>query len=143
MKDPDKNYFNNKLKEMYSPYLFFKNFKIFSKTVKRKSFFYLQSYIRSLWKNIDKLKEFLASLNGSFIIVVVAETWCDATANKSLLGIPNYFALPKTSKNKKGGGVGIYIHKNLKFISKTILIYLMNQWKQSLQILKEKNREIL
>ena len=78
MNDPDKNYFHDKLQEIDSPYFPFENFKIFSKQLKEKSISYL--YIRSLSKNIDKLKEFRASLNSSFSVVVVTETWCDKSA---------------------------------------------------------------
>ena len=76
MNDPDKNYFHDKLQEIDSPYFPFENFKIFSKQLKEKSIF----YIRSLSKNIDKLKELRASLNSSFSVVVVTETWCDKSA---------------------------------------------------------------
>ena len=78
MNDPDKNYFHDKLQEIDSPYFPFENFKIFSKQLKEKSISYL--YIRSLSKNIDKLKELRASLNSSFSVVVVTETWCDKSA---------------------------------------------------------------
>ena len=43
MNDPDKNYFNDKLQEIDSPYFSFDSFKIFLKTIKRKRFFYLPS----------------------------------------------------------------------------------------------------
>ena len=78
MNEPDKNYFHDKLQEIDSPYFPFENFKIFSKQLKEKSISYL--YIRSLSKNIDKLKELRASLNSSFSVVVVTETWCDKSA---------------------------------------------------------------
>ena len=78
MNDPDKDYFHDKLQEIDSPYFPFENFKIFSKQLKEKSISYL--YIRSLSKNIDKLKELRASLNSSFSVVVATETWCDKSA---------------------------------------------------------------
>ena len=49
------------------------------------------------------------------VVLVVTETWYDETANKdSLLEIPNYSALHKTTKNKKRGGICLYIRKSLK-----------------------------
>ena len=80
MNDPDKNYFHDKLQEIDSPYFPFENFKIFSKQLKEKPLSISYLNIRSLSKNIDKLKEFLASLNSSFSVVVVTETWCDKSA---------------------------------------------------------------
>ena len=116
MNDPDKNYFNNSLQNTDSAYFSVENFKIISRQLKEKAFPICHFNNTSLSKNIDKLKEFLASLNGSFSVLVVTETWCNETANKnSLLEIPNYSALHKARKNKKGGGICTYIHKSLKF----------------------------
>ena len=70
MNDPGKNYFNDKLQEIDSLYFSFENSKIFSRQFKEKAF-----SITSLTKNINILKEFLASLNGSFSVVVVTDTW--------------------------------------------------------------------
>ena len=104
MNKSDKNYFNDKRQEIDSPYFSFENFKMFSRELKEKAFSFCHLHIRSLSKNISKLKDFLAFLNGTFIIVVVIETWCDETANKnSLLEIPNYSALHKTRKKYKRG----------------------------------------
>ena len=72
-------------------------FKYFQLNEKAFSVFHFN--IRSLSKNIDKLKEFLVSLNDSFRVVLVTETWCDKISNNnSLLEIPNYYALHKTRK---------------------------------------------
>ena len=80
-----------------SPYFCFKHFKIFSKELKEKTLSIYELNIRSLSKNIDKSKEFLDSLNGSFNVAVVTDTRCDETVNKnSLLEIQNYSALHKT-----------------------------------------------
>ena len=90
----DKNYLNDKLQEIDFPYFSFENFKIFSRQLKEKAFSICHLNISSLSKNIDKLKEFLTSLNGSFSVAVVIETWCDKTVNtNSLLEIPNYSGL--------------------------------------------------
>ena len=127
MNNPDKNYFSDKLREIDSPYFSFENFKIFSRKIKEKAF------PRSLSKNNDKLKEFQPSLNVSFNVVVVTETWFNETANKtSLPEIPNYSALHKTRKNRKGGGICLHIHENLKFNVRDDMIYLMNRWKHCL-----------
>ena len=61
-----------KLQEVDSPYFSFENFNTFSRQLEEKSFSIF--HIRSLSKNINKLKEFLAFLNGSFSVVIVTET---------------------------------------------------------------------
>ena len=145
MNDPDKNFFNDKLQEIDSPYFSFENFKVFSKQLKDKTFSICHLNIRSLSKNIDKLKEFLASLNGIFSVVVVTETWCDETANKnSLLEIPNYSALHKTRKNRKGGGICIYVHKSFKFgVRDDIDMFNESVETLSIEILNKKSRNII
>ena len=111
MNDPDQNYFNDKFQETDSPYFSFQNFNIFLRQLTEKAFSICHYNIKSLNKNIDKLKEFLASLNGSF-----GESWCDRTANKnSRIEVPNYSPLYKTIKSRKEGGICVYINKSLKF----------------------------
>ena len=75
MNDPGKNYFNDKLQEIDSLYFSFENSKILSRQFKEKAFSICLFNITSLTKNINILKEFLASLNGSFSVVVVTDTW--------------------------------------------------------------------
>ena len=70
--------------------------------------------IRSLNGNNDNFREFLGSLNGNFIVIVLTESWCNETANEnSLLSLDNYYSVHQ--KKKKGGGLWIYIHKQLEF----------------------------
>ena len=97
MNDPDKSCFNDKLQEIDSPYFSFENFKMFSRQLKETVVSVGHLNIRSLSKNIDKLKELIDSLNSNFSVVVVTEAWCDGTANKNfLLKVPNFSALHKT-----------------------------------------------
>ena len=74
--------------------------------------------IRSLHKNIDKLKDFRNDIKGKFRVIVLSETWTDddkADLN-SLFHIPNYsFIHEKRKTNHKGGGLGIYVHKTLNY----------------------------
>ena len=56
--------------------------------------------IRSLQKNIDKLKDFLDDIKGKFSVIVPSETWIDddkADLN-SLFHIPNYSFIDKKRK---------------------------------------------
>ena len=100
--DPGKNYFNDKLQDIEFLYFSFKNFKTFSRQLKEKAFSNCHLNITNLSKSIDKFKGFLASLNGRFSVVVFTETQCNETGKKnSLLEIPNYSALHKTTKNQK------------------------------------------
>ena len=88
----------------------FRNLKNIFKLIKEKTLFNFYLNIRSLSKNIDNLKEFLAhSLNGNFSVIVVTEIWCAKTANKnSLLEAPNCSVLHRTTKNQKRGGICMF-----------------------------------
>ena len=114
--DPDKNFFNNKLQQIDSPYFSVDNFIAISEQLNKDNFSILHLNIRSLNANIDNFRGFLASLDGNFSVIVLTESWCDETANEnSLLNLDNYFSVHQTRKNKKGGGICIYIHKYLEF----------------------------
>ena len=114
--DPDINFFNNKLQEIDSPYFSVENFETVSDQLNGDKFSILHLNIRSLNKSIDNLRDFLASLKGKFSVTVLTESWYDETANKnSLFDLENYNSVHKTRKNKKRGGICIYIHKSIHF----------------------------
>ena len=98
--DPSINFFNDKLQEIDSPYFSVENFKTVSDQLNGDKFPILHLNIRSLNKNIDNLRDFLASLKGKFNVIVFTESWCDETANKnSLFDYENYNSVHKTRKN--------------------------------------------
>ena len=114
--DPDKNFFNDKLQEIDSPYFSLESFTAISEKLNRNNFSLLHLNIRSLNKNIDDFREFLASFKGCFSVIVLTESWCDETAiNNSLLNLENYNSVHQTRKGKKGGRICIYIHNSLDF----------------------------
>ena len=83
--DPDKNLFSDKLQQIDSPYFSVENFIAISEQLNKDNFSILHLNIRSLNANIDNFREFLGSLNGNFSVIVLAESWCDETANESSL----------------------------------------------------------
>ena len=114
--DSDKNFFNNKLQQIDSPYFSVESFVAIFEQINKDNFSILHLNIRSLNANIDNFREFLGSLNGNFSVIVLTESWCDETANEnSLLSLDNYYSVHQTRDNKKGGGICIYIHKQLEF----------------------------
>ena len=84
-------------------------------------------------------------MSGSFSGAVVIETSCNETANKnSLLEILNYSALHETKKDKRGGGICLYIHKNLKFnVRDEIDIFKESVETLTIEILYRKSRIIV
>ena len=76
------------------------NFKIVSNQLNGDKFSILHLNVRNLNKNIDNLRDFLASLKGKFSVIVPTESWCDEITNKnSLFVLENYNSVHKTRKN--------------------------------------------
>ncbi|XP_024116978.1 uncharacterized protein LOC112138628 [Oryzias melastigma] len=69
---------------------------------------------RSMYTNFGDIKDYLQNLEHSFNIITISETWfsCDKDADFEL---ENYELRFVNRVNKKGGGVAIYVQKNLKF----------------------------
>ena len=100
--DPDKNFFNDKLQQIDSPYFSVENFIAISEQLNKENFSILHLNIRSLNANIDNFREFLGSLSGNFSVIVLTESWCDETASEnSVLSLDNYILLTKQETIKK------------------------------------------
>ena len=114
--DPDLNFYNEKLQELNSEYYSVEEISKFSEKLEKDTFSIFHLNIRSLNKNIDKLKDLLSLLKGKFSIIVLTETWADETAkSNSLFRIPNYVAIHQI-RNSNRGGRDLYIYsKRNKF----------------------------
>ena len=62
----------------------------------------------------DELEIYLNSLNFKFSFIALSETWFDEY-KQDLYELPNYPSINDVRKNKKGGGVSLYIADYLKF----------------------------
>ena len=114
--DPDSKFSNKKINSVESTNYTHGEFVSFSSNSSEN--FSIIHLIRSLQRNIDKLKEFLNDIKGKFSVIVLSETWIDddkADLN-SLFHIPNYsFIHEKRKTNHKGGRLRIYVHKTLDY----------------------------
>ena len=70
--------------------------------------------VRSLSKHFDDLSEYVSTLNMSFSIIGVSETWLNKS-NEHLFNIPGFNFISNIRQHKSGGGVGLYIKDDLKF----------------------------
>ena len=71
--------------------------------------------VRSIPKNIDKLNNYLLSLDIQFSIIGLTETWLKETTSE-LYKLPEYKSIYVTRPSRKGGGVSLYIHKNYDYV---------------------------
>lgn len=68
--------------------------------------------IRSLRKNFDKLEAFLDSLNFSFDLICLTETFVDEHEAR-FFALDNYMFLGQP-RNSRGGGVGVFVRRTLE-----------------------------
>ena len=70
--------------------------------------------IRSIKKSFENFKLFLNSVNFTFSVICLSETWWDefATIEKSLYELPNFNSTHQARGDRKGGGVSICIRKS-------------------------------
>ena len=143
--DPDVNFFNKKFQSLDTPYLMpgeFHNF--LDNSSDQFSVLYLN--IRSIKKNFENFKLFLNSINFTFSVICLSETWWDdlATIEKSLYELPNYNSTHQARGDWKGGGVSIYTHKPLDFTVKPDLSINNNDIESlTIKILSNKKRNTL
>ena len=81
---------------------------------KSKSFSLLHLNIRSISNKFDSFKQFLDTLDKHFQIIGLTETWLNDT-NYDSFNIKDYEYIGSNRANKRGGGVGMYISKQLIF----------------------------
>lgn len=69
---------------------------------------------RSINKNYNNILLMLSSLTLKFDIITITETWIDDKYNQNVPPIPGYNYYSRPRKNKKGGGVAIYVRNDLQ-----------------------------
>ena len=68
---------------------------------------------RSLKRNFDNFSECVQTLNMPMSIIGVTETWLK---NYEMdLSLPSYSFVGNARRGRRGGGVGIFVHNNIKF----------------------------
>ena len=74
---------------------------------------------RSIGKNIDSVTSLLSALNIQFSAIGVSETWL--RPGDSMCNIDSYDFIGNGRERRRGGGVGIFIRKDLDFIHRSEL----------------------
>ena len=114
--DPDKNFyddFNISLFQTnyFTPNEFTKNF-----DMSCDSFSVLHLNVRSLNKNFKHFKDFFASLKLKFSVLCFSETWAEEDISKnSLFQLEGYNLIHQNRKDRKGGGLAIFVDKIFTF----------------------------
>ncbi len=70
--------------------------------------------IRSISNKFDSFKQLIDTLNLHFQIIGLTETWLTDN-NVDCFALDEYEYLSSNRKQKRGGGVGLYLSKQLEF----------------------------
>ena len=74
--------------------------------------------IRSLTKNVDEFKIFISQTEVEPVAICLTETWLKNSFESECFSLQNYLKIETSNRKKRGGGVGIFVHK--KATKKTI-----------------------
>ena len=116
--DPDVNFFLGNIPSLNTEYFLPSNVKIgFSKFESPDKFLVLHLNIRSLTKNFEDFKELYKTLNLKFSVVCFSVTWADDNKleDYSSIQLPGYNVLHQIRKNRRYGGINIFVYKSLSF----------------------------
>ena len=116
--DPDISYFNTELTNNCT-YLLVDEFNdILDKrcmpTEKLGRFSLVHINCRSLLCNYDEFLDFTCSVNNVFDVICTSETWLTESTD-DLINLTGYTFIGRNRRDKRGGGVGVYIKNELKF----------------------------
>ena len=71
--------------------------------------------VKSLPKHHDELELYINSLNFKFSVIALTENWLDES-KQDLFDLEGYICLHKFRKEKRGGGVSLYVENGIDFI---------------------------
>ena len=109
--DPDCNFLVNNRQTICAYY----NERSFNESYQHPNTFSLfHVNIRSIPRNLDKLKLHLDSLNHSFSIVAISESWLTPT-NKNLYHMKVYTQKYEIREHRAGGGVSLFINNDIRY----------------------------
>ena len=138
--DPDIQFYSNSQYTHGAKCDYYLEDQFISKVVEKKqcnqlSFFHLN--VKSIPKHFDELEMYINSLKLEFTIIALTETWLDES-KQDLYNIPKYNCINRFRKQRRGGGVSLYIRNDIKYMSRPDLEYFDGEM-ESLFIEIDKN----
>ena len=125
-RDPDmqfyleSNYIKNTKCDYYIEDTFIKN--IWNKQEDKRALSMFHMYIKSLPKHFDELQQYLNVLKYDFSVISISETWLSEN-NADLYDLSWYVTIKCCRKERRGGGVSLYIRDEIPFTTRSALAY--------------------
>ena len=114
--DPDVNFYQTQISSLDTSFYIPNEVKENLENFQQKSFSVLYLNIRSVSKIFESFREFLDSLCFSFSAICLSKTWCQPhETSNSNLQIPGYVSLHQSRKNRRGGGLCIFLLESLSY----------------------------
>ena len=138
--DPDNNFFSNindnccyYTDEQYNQTI---------KTDNKLSIIHFNS--RSMYANFNNIKDYLSQFTNPFKIIAISETWFNADKGMDF-ELDGYELNYINRKNKSGGGVAVYVDKNLNYrVVQNMSTAIDNLLECiTIEICKEKNKNVI
>ena len=123
--DPDIQFYSNSHYTHGAKCDYYLEDQFISKVVGKKqcnqlSFFHLN--VKSIPKHFDELEMYINSLKLEFTMIALTETWLDKS-KQDLYNMPKYNCINRYRKQRRGGGVSLYIRNDIKYMSRPDLEY--------------------
>ena len=90
------------------------------KTLDPNAFSVFHLNIRSVPKHIQDLNNYLSNINVKFTILGLSETWV-SNSSSGIYNMEGYDQIENYRTNRTGGGVSLYIRKNVKYLRRSDL----------------------
>ena len=121
--DPDLNWLQfsrqqNFISDYYTENQF--NARTLDKTLDPNAFSVFHLNIRSVPKHIQDLNNYLSNINVKFTILGLSETWV-SNSSSGIYNMEGYDQIENYRTNRTGGGVSLYIKKNVKYLRRSDL----------------------
>ena len=122
--DPDLNYYlqfsrqQNFVSDYFTENQF--NDRIMEKTIPSNELSILHMNICSIPKHIQKLSNYISNIKLNFFVLGLTATWI-SNSSSGIYNMEGYNLIEDFRKNRKGGGVSLYIRKNVKYVKRSDL----------------------
>ncbi|XP_071943453.1 uncharacterized protein [Antedon mediterranea] len=114
----------------------------FKNSIHANHFSILSLNCRSMVNKFDDILNLINSINHSFSIIALEETWISPNSTTSLYEIPKYTFIHKDRIGRRGGGVALYLSETLSYEMRNDLASILTEGESIFIDVKIENKTI-